>query len=403
MSRSLKWRLSTMMFLEYFVPGATVPILSHYLKNYLHFEPYQVGQILAMPAVAAFIAPFIVSHIADRYLSSERLLALCHLLAAGVMLVLSTQTGFRGFQVTYFVYGFVFTPTFGLTNTVALHHMPDARRDFGGIRMWGTAGWCVVAWVFGFLWLRGGPGVAGRLPHALYVSALSSCVLAAYSLSLPRSKVAMGQPTSVMYWKALRVFARPSLALLCGFTLLASMLHQVYYYGMSPFLSRAGFQDYHIMPAMSIGQVSEVIVLGVLGLCLTRLSMKRAMILGLLAQALRYTLFAHGHPAVLILAGISLHGMCYAFFFTTAYLYVDQHSTPQTRAGAQQIFTIMIVGFGTLAGQLASGYTAQFLSAGGTGAIDFPMFWLAPAVACVLLAAAMGVFFKEQQPAKAAG
>ena len=396
MPRLLKFRLSAMMFLEYFVPGATLPILSYYLKNYLGFEPYQVGQVLAMPAIAAFIAPFVVSHVADRYLSSERLLALCHLLAAGVMLLLSKQTEYRAFLGLYFVYGLVFTPTFGLTNTVALHHVTDAKRDFGGIRMWGTAGWVAVAWLFGYLWLKGGD--AGRLPHALYVSALASCVFGLYALTLPPSNVREERPASVMYWKALKVFARPSLMLLCALTFVSSMLHQVYYYGMSPFLNSIGFENRHIMPAMSIGQISEVLVMAMLGVCLARISMKRAMIIALLAQAFRYSLFAHGSPALLILFGISMHGICYTFFFTTAYLYVDQHSTPQTRAGAQQLFTIIIAGFGTLGGHLSAGYLAQLLTTQGTANVRFAMFWLIPSAAAVIVAGIMALLFREEQP-----
>jgi len=395
--RSVKLRLSVMMFLEYFVPGATLPILSHYLKNYLHFEPYQVGVIMAMPALAAFVAPFISSHVADRFIRSERMLGLCHLLAGVVMLVLSRQTTFRSFLGVYFVYGLLFTPTFGLTNTVALHHVPDARRDFGGIRMWGTAGWVAVAWAFSLLWLRGGG--AERLPHALYVSALASGALGVFSLTLPRSDVHGGRPGSVMYWQALKVFARPSLVWLCVFTVAASMMHQVYYYGMSPFLSRIGFENQHIMPTMSVGQISEIFVLGLLGLCLTRISIKSAMILGLLAQALRYTLFAYGHPVPLVVFGIGLHGFCYALYFTTAYLYVEQHSTPQTRAGAQQILTIFITGFGTLAGLLSAGCVAQWLTGPGTAGIDFRRYWIVYAALSVALAGAMALFFREEPPA----
>jgi len=83
-----------MMFLEYLIPGATVPILTLYLKNHLHFEPYQAGLVMAMPAVAAIMAPFAASHLADRYLSSERMLALCHLGAGVLMLGLSVVRSF---------------------------------------------------------------------------------------------------------------------------------------------------------------------------------------------------------------------------------------------------------------------------------------------------------------------
>ena len=392
----MKYRLSVMMLLEYFVPGATYPILSHYLKNHLHFEPRQVGLILAMPAAAALIAPFIASRIADRHIRSERLLGLCHLLAGIVMVVLAHQTTFLAFLGLYFAYGLMFTPTFGLTNTVALHHVPDARRDFGGIRMWGTVGWVVVAWVFGYFWLRAGDTPTARLPHLLYISASASFGLAIYSLTLPRSKVDMAKRASAAYGKALKLFARPSMLLLCVLTFFASLLHQIYYLGMSPFLSQVGFANHIIMPTMALGQVSEVIVLGLLGVCLTRLTIKQAMIIGLLAQAARYVLFAYGRPDALIVSGIGLHGFCYAFYFTTAYLYIDQHSTAETRAGAQQLLTIVITGLGPLTGLIGGGYFAQWLTDPETGAIDFQNFWIAPAALSLVVAAILALFFKEE-------
>jgi len=401
MPRTLKARLAVMMFLEYMVPGATTPILSHYLKNYLHFPPYQVGYILSVLAVAAFVAPFVASHIADRWIRSERFLALCHLASATAMVALVHQDTFWPFLAIYFLYGLAFTPTFGLTNAIALHHVRDARRDFGGIRMWGTAGWVAVAWIFSFLWLGTGGSSTHRLPHALYASALCSLFLAAYSLTLPRSAAApAAHPTSLMYWKSLKMLARPGLAILCVLTFAASMTHQIYYYGMSPYLSQAGFPNQYIMPAMSIGQVSEVALLGMLGLCLTRITIKQALIIGLAAQALRYILFAYGGNSMpLILTGIALHGICYAFYFTCAYIYIDTHSTIDTRAGLQQLFTIMIAGFGTFAAYVAGGYLGQYFTRPATAAIDFRMFWLAPAILSLAVAAILAACFHEEPKA----
>jgi len=389
----MRRRLSIMMFLEYLVPGAIVPIMSLYLQSHLHFEPYQAGIILATTSGAAFIAPLIMSHIADRLLSAERVLVICHILSAVCMLVLAQQTQFWPFLLVYLLYNIFFIPTFGLTNTIALHHIVNARKSFGGIRMWGTAGWVCIAWVFSFLWLRG-PESAERLPHALYVSAIGSIIMAVYSLRLPTSVVKFDGAPQVPYREALKVFMQPGLILLCFLVFTASMSHQFYYYGMSPFLSHIGFDKSSIMPAMSIGQLAEVLVLGMLGLCLMRLSTKQVIIIGLLAQGVRYLLFAQGGSTVFILIGIALHGICYAFIFTTAYLYVDQHSTPGTRAGTQQLFTMVISGLGTLAANLGAGFIAQLLTTPGAG-VAYPKFWLVPAILSLASAGLVLVSFRE--------
>lgn len=399
MTRTQKFRLSAMMFLEYVVPGATVPILSHYLKNYLHFEPYQAGIVMGMPAAAAMVAPLVASRLADRYLSAEKMVILCHLLCAGVMVSLFGIKTFPVFLCVYFVYGLCFTPTFGLTNTVALHYAADARRDFGGIRAWGTVGWVLVAWFFGYGWLAYGDD-GSRLPHAFLLSAGVSLILAAYMFTFPPSKLHPDERRSMRYREVLRLFRRPDMLLLFIVAFFNSACHQVYYFGMGPYMSQLGYSNHYIMPAMSLGQMTEVLLLSLLGWCLTRLTMKQAMILGILAQAVRSVMFILGRSMFFLLGGISLHGPCYALFFTTAYLYAERHSTSETRAGAQQLLTIAISGCGTLAGFLLGGFTAQVFTL-VDGQIDFQRFWLVPTVFSLIIAIALALLFREQPKAEA--
>ena len=384
-----------MMFLEYLVPGATVPILSLYLKDYLGFESYQAGIIMAMPALAAIFAPLVVSHIADRYISAERLLALCHIICGILMVVLIRVETFPVFVLIYTFYGVCFTPTLGLTNAVALHHVKDARRNFTGIRLWGTVGWMAVGWAFGYFWMRGGaPGA--RLPHALPVSALASLALACYVLTFKPAPHDGIEGKKVPYDEVLRLFLRGDMLLLCFLTFLNSACHQFYYFGMSPFMSQTGFPTIFVMPGMSIGQASEVAVMGVMGWCLMRISFKTSMIIGVLAQGLRMIIFAFSGGHVMTIGGIALHGFCFAFFFISAYLYVESHSSRSNRAGAQQVLTIMIAGAGTLAGFMSAGYTAQWLTDPVTGLVDYQKFWLVPAVVCAIVACWLAVGFHER-------
>lgn len=382
-----------MMFLQYVVPGATTPILSLYLKDHLGFPAYQAGVIMAMPAAAAVVAPLLASRLADRWMSAARMLALCHAAAGVLMLALYHVRSFPVFAILFFIYGMCFAPTFGLTNAVALHHTVDAKRDFGGIRLWGTMGWLAVAWVFGYFWMRGAPSGA-RLPHALPASGLASLALAAFTLTLHGSPSGTGGTTH--YREVLRLFLRPEMLLLCALNLLNGACHQFYYFGMSPYLSQTHFPERFIMPGMSIGQLSEVIVLGLLGWFLCRMSMKTAMFLGVMAQGLRMVMFAFAGNHAMVLAGIGLHGFCYAFFFTAAYLYVESHSTRDIRAGAQQVLTIMISGAGTLAGFLAAGWTAQYLTDPHTGLTDYRTFWLVPAGLCAVIGLWLALGFHER-------
>jgi MFS family permease len=383
------------MFLQYAAPGCIFPIISLYLIQCLHLSALQAGAIMAMHPLAGLTALFGVTYVADRYITAERLFILCHFLSAVVMLVLATQDGFWPVLVLYFLHGLVFTSSFGLSNTIVLHHLSRAERDFGSIRMWGAVGWVVIAWGFGYLWLNGAAEGNSRLPQALVLCAIVSVALGSFTFILPKSKLTMGRQATFIPWKALRLFARKDLMFLAILMLATSVVHQFYYFGMAPFLRHGGYSEKWIMPAMSIGQTTEIIVLGTLGWCLTRISIKRAMVVALLAQALRMSLFAWGGGTVALISGIALHGICFGWFMIPASLYVDRHSSAQVRAGAQQIVVFMITA-GNFLGFYIAGLVADFSTPPGAGAIRFEVFWLFPLVTSLVLAAVFARFFQDK-------
>ncbi|MFP4192004.1 MAG: MFS transporter [Candidatus Hydrogenedentota bacterium] len=394
MTSGLHARLAAMMFLQYFAAGAILPILSHYLKNYLGFAPFQVGVVLAMPAVAATLAPLWVNVVADRYLRAEKVIALCHALAAMLMFALSFQDSFPAFVALYLLYSLVFMPCMGLTNTVTFHHATDEGRNFATVRTYGTVGWFAVAWLFGYFWLQRNGGVAeSRLPDALLLCAATSAVFAVYALTLPRSEAA-GQKTVTKPWESLAVFARPGLMLLCLATFVNSILNQFYSYGAGPYLSAAGFTDQWIMPSLSLGQFTEMIIMALMAIWLGRFSIKALLIGGVAFQMARFAIFAFTESQWLAMAGVSLHGFTYALYFVTAYIYLNNHCHPWERAGAQQVFNIIIGGVGLLAGSLTAGGVGEW-AAGPDGAIDYHLFWTVPMVIAAGLTILLAVFFRE--------
>ena len=145
-------RLSAMMFLQFFVFGCTLPIFSLYMKDYLHFSGAQSGIILAMSAIPAFFAPLISSFIADRLISAERLLICCNIAGAAAMSALYFQSEFYSVLFFYLLYSLLTGPAIALTTAITFHHAPEAVKKFGGIRLWGTLGWFMAAWVFRYLW-----------------------------------------------------------------------------------------------------------------------------------------------------------------------------------------------------------------------------------------------------------
>jgi len=382
-----------MMFLQYFGMGAFLPILSLYLKDYLEFSPEQIGYVLAMLPVAAFVSPFIAAHVADRYMSSERLMALCHLAAGSFMLLLTFQRDWWLFLLNYLLFAVVFAPTSALSNAVTFHHVRDAKRGFGGVRVWGTAGWIAVAWVFGVMWLREGVGdvASGKLPYALHMAGGSFIALGLFMLTFPKATAGDEARPRLAFREALAVLRRWPLWLLCALAFAGAVSNIFYIQWASPYLRQIGFGEGEILPVLSVGQLSEILGMALLGRFLGRFGFKPVMVVGLVALALRMVLFAFVPTQSVAVAGVFLHGISWSFYFTAAYIYVDQHCSRQERAAVQQLYHMMLSAFGQLTGSLAAGYWAAYAAAGD--GIDFTTFWILPLiVAAGVLAVFLAAF-----------
>ena len=247
-------RFGTMMFLEYVIWGSWLPLLALYLSDVLGFSGGQIGWIFATQAVACVVALFAGGQAADRLMSTEKLLALCHAIGGTAMFALAWQSAFWPFFAIMLVYQLAFIPTLSLTNVILFRHVSDARSEFGTIRLWGTIGWIAASWPFVFILAgKAGAELHAALGSIFVVAGLASYALAAFSLTLPATPPARDAPARNAPLAAIRLLAVPSIFVLFVVTFIDALVHQCYFQWTSPFLERAGLAANWIMPAMSIG------------------------------------------------------------------------------------------------------------------------------------------------------
>jgi nucleoside transporter len=379
MTNTATVRLSAMMFLEYVIWGSWLPLLALYLSRVLQFSGGEIGWIFATQAIACVVALFVGGQVADRWMPTERVLALFHLVGGIAMFALAWQTAFWPFFVLMLLYQLAYVPTLSLTNAICFHHVRNAKDEFGRIRLWGTIGWIAASWPFVFI-LRGktGPELQAALTSIFIVAGVASLMLAALSMTLPHTPPARREGAANAPLAAIKLLAVPSILVLFVVTFLDAVVHQCYFQWTSPFLEHAGLPANWIMAAMSIGQVAEIATMVFLGVVLRRLGWRTTLAVGIAAHAFRFFVYAIGDPLWLMVAINLVHGMCYAFFFAAVYIFVDERFPKDSRASAQGLFNLLILGLGPFVGSLVWGALGdRFRTADGQ--VDYSTLFLAPA------------------------
>lgn len=436
LSLGLNVRLSLMMFLQYAIWGAWLPLLFAFLSGYRGFTGTQIGVMFSVGAVGALVAPFIAGQIADRYFNTEKFLGLSHIVGGVLVWFLAYVESFWGFLAFSLAYSLVYSPTLSLTNSLAFHHMPDRDRDFGRVRVWGTVGWIVVGITIG-QWLlhmhtpAGADDAAIELARAkgmmdaFRLSAILGVVMGVYCFFLPKTPPAKATG-SVASLKAIGEFTRKPLLMLFLLAIPVSCIHQFYFVNTAPFLGgyqaqAGGFVDFvnSIFGVgggglMTIGQMSEILVLALIPLFARRISRKTFLAIGLVAYAARMAIFSYvdaiagftGLDAVLVLVpGIAMHGLCFGCFIFVSFMIVDEQTTPDVRASAQSLYSLVIFGVGIIVGSLVAGWVADWSKHEGT--INYTQLFSVPmwaSIACLIfLLAAYPKRSPVVEPAAAAG
>ena len=392
-------KLFVMMVLQFAIWGAWLPPLFAIMPG-LGFGAGEQALIGSCFAIAAIVGIFFSNQWADRSFAAERFLAASHLIGGAALIGLFFVTDFTPFFVLMLVHSLVYVPTISVANSLAFANLRDPQREFGLVRMGGTVGWILAAWPLYF--------VLAELPEAdqllgqrsvFLVAGVASLLLAAFSLTLPHTppKAAVAAADRLAWRKAATLLRKPFLLVLFVVTFLDATIHAGYFVMTYPFLENIGFDPGSVMPIMSLGQVAEIATMAVLGYVLKTLGWRTTMVIGVLGHAARFLVFAlvRDHTAIVVVQ--LLHGICYAFFFASVYIFIDAVFPKDVRTSAQGLFNLLILGLGDLAAKwlfvpLTERYTQD-------GVVDYRALFLWPTGMAMLAAVLLLVCFHPPRAA----
>ena len=395
MTVTTRVKLSTMMFLQFFIWGAWFVTMGTYLGKTLGATGVQNGNAYATQSWGAIIAPFIIGLIADRFFSAQKVLGVLHLTGAALLYYITTIPNFEGFFPIILAYMICYMPTLALVNSVSFKQMTNPSKEFPPIRILGTAGWIIAGLTIGWL----GWEQSNSLVLTFKMAAIASLILGLLSFTLPSTPPAKkGQKTSMG-----DILGLDALGLLKNKSYLTFFIASVaiciplafYYNFTNPFLNEVGMKA--AAGVQSLGQVSEFAFMALMPLFFVRLGVKKMLAVGMLAWVLRYIFFAYGDTGAnywMLIAGIVMHGICYDFFFVTGQIYTDNLAGEKFKSAAQGFITLATYGVGMLIGSYISGPIVDNWKLSETSH-NWTNIWLIPGGIAAVVLICFLLFFKD--------
>jgi len=371
----IRFRLTLMNFLQFFIWGSWLISLGSYLGNTLHFTGGQVGSIFATMGIASLFMPGLLGIVADRWINAERVLGMCHLLGAALLFWASRVTDSNMMYWILLLNAMAYMPTIALNNSVSYHILEKKGyhvvKDFPPIRVWGTIGFICAMWVVDLVgW--------SLSPLQLWIGSAASLILGVYAFTMPacppvtqtkrRSLVsAMGLDAFVLFRKT-KMATFFIFAMLLGAALqITNTFGQSFLHDFTPGYSHS-FAVIHPGLLMSVSQISEVLFILAIPFFLNRFGIKKVMMISIFAWVTRFGLFGLGNPGdglFLLIFSMIIYGIAFDFFLISGSLFVEMETEPGIRASAQGLFMIMTNGIGAFIGGVSSGRVIDFFTHNG--------------------------------------
>jgi nucleoside transporter len=403
MTNFIKFQLSLMMFLQFFIWGSWFVTLGTFLSKNLDATGLQSSVAFSTQSWGAIIAPVFIGLIADKYFNAEKILGILHLIGGYLMIQLYQSTSFDLFYPLVFFYMLLYMPTLALVNSISFNQMKNPSKEFSSIRVFGTLGWIfsgiMISYFFG--WDSQISINNGLLKNTFRMAAIASFALGILSFFLPKTPPNYTNKKSrklknILGLDALKLLRDKNFLMFFITSILICIPLAFYYQQTNPFLVDIGMEN--PTGTMALGQFSEALFILLLPLFLRKFGFKITLIIGMFSWFLRYLLFAYGDVNdgyYLLILGIFLHGICYDFFFVSGQIYTDFKAGQNYKSSAQGLITLATYGVGMYIGFWFAGLISDFYKIGLT--FNWKIIWIFPSLISLFVMFLFIIIFRNEK------
>jgi hypothetical protein len=226
--------------------------------------------------------------------------------------------------------------------------------------------------------------------------------MAVFALCLPHTPPkGYGRPIGeVIGLPALKMFRDRSFVVFALVLFVGNMMNQFYTLFTAPYLHNLGVEvdlgglgKWSPEVVMTLAQWCEIGCMAATPFLLTRLGVKRLMLIGLTGWVVRNGLLCVGNPALVVAIALPLHGWSYAFYSMIGAYFVDREAPPHLRAGTQALATFFASGPAVILGNYLAGRVVEAHRAAGV--TDWPGVWIVPFVGYVAVFVVFAALFRE--------
>ena len=409
---NIKFRLTIMSFLQFFVWGAWLITIGTYCLNAKGWTFPQFGAIFSTLALASLFMPAITGIIADKLVNAEKLYAILHILYGAILFFVPQVNDPNTLYYVIFGAMICYMPTISLSNSIAYTILKreghDVVKVFPPIRVWGTIGFIAAMWTTN---LTGSKDTSGQF----IIGGVAAIALGLYSFSLPkcpppRQIAKNANLVQQLGLQAFTLFGNYRMALFFIFSmLLGGALQLTNMYGdsfLSGFEAIPQYKDSFVVEystiILSISQMSETLFILTIPFFLKRFGIKNVMLFSMIAWVLRFGLFAFGDPADglwMIILSCIVYGMAFDFFNISGSLFVETQAAPEIRGSAQGMFMMMVNGFGAFFGSRVSGFVIDKFFTMPDQSKDWHGIWLSFAAYALIIAVIFPFVFRYKHNA----